>query len=433
MPNAVSPGRSQLASVRAPRLAIDTATLDVLQQAQRSHGERVRFEDDDGKQSIFLNDPKDVREILVRHHRSFAKGRDFERVKMLLGNGIIVSDGDTWRTHRRMMQPSFTRGRIATHLHVMEREVQRVCQAFAAAAASADPLDVTRLCSDFSLRVILRSIFGDNTDELDNEDGSGPFRFLSQEFARDLRAVTRLRAARERVAAIIDARRESDQTAAADFLQGLIDARDKDGHALSEREIIDEVMTLVVAGYETSAGTLNWAWSLLATRPDWTDAIAKEAADHLPGGETADAKAITALTTTRQILMETLRLYPPVWLFSRRVVEVTEIGELQLEPGTEIFISPYLLHRREEFWPLPEQFDPARFSNSVDEDVFIPFSLGPRRCIGEHYAFLEMQLHLARVCTQYRVRPTTELSDEMALGINLRSATNFELTVEERE
>ncbi len=418
--------------VSADRLAIDSDTLVRLQGVVADGYSVVRFQHPDGKDSVFVNEPSAVRQVLVKSHRAFGKGRDFERVKMLLGNGIIVSDGQVWRSHRRMMQPAFTRKSLEKHLLSMTAEVQRIEVLFADAAASGAPVDVTTLCSEFALRVILRAIFGRDADDLLAEDGSNPFRFLSEEFARDLRAVTKLRSARDRVAQMLPNRRQS-PSEHEDFLQALVDAVDKEGNGLSEKEIIDEVMTLVVAGYETSAGTLNWAWALLAEHSDWATKIAVEAAT-LPSHQgTFTAVDAEQLKATRAVLDETLRLFPPVWLFSRKVLEAVTIAETYLTPGTQVYVSPYLMHRRADLWPEPEDFRPGRQIGEDAEKAFLPFSLGPRRCIGEHFAYLEMQLHLARLCRSFRLTALQPPTRALELGINLRSASRFLMQVEQRQ
>ena len=165
------------------------------------------------------------------------------------------------------------------------------------------------------------------------------------------------------------------------------------------------MITLVVAGFETSANTLNWVWYLLAGYPDVEQRLLDEVAAQLPDAASASHDRAAAMMYTQQVLEETLRLYPPVWLFSRRSHEEDELADFDVPPGTDIYLSPYLLHRTEHFWPNPDHFDPDRFAVSdkpKKERPFFPFSLGPRRCVGEYFSFLEMKIHLGFLLPKFR-------------------------------
>ena len=422
-------GRSFPGPDTPQRLQVDRATLAVLERAQATYGDIVRFFDAGRGACFFVNDSALIRQILVRRHTRYAKGRDFERVKMLLGNGIIVSDGATWRRHRRMLQPSFSKTRINRLVQTIHRHVLQLRETWQAQLGQR--IDMTAACNQYALDVILTALFSDDVDALVDDSGRNLFRFLSQDYARDLRAVTRLRSARERVQALLAQRRERPPPEP-DLLQGLLDARDRDGEPLSDREVIDEVMTLVVAGYETSAGTLNWAWLELSRHPgiaerlvaEWRAAFARHAGDV--------SAAVHELPLHRQVLAETLRLYPPVWLYSRRIASDDEFAGVDLPAGAEVYVSPYLLHRRHPHWRTAEAFQPERFASDPPDGAYIPFSLGPRRCIGEHFAYLEMQLHLAVLLDAFQPVPAFDDPPALELGINLRSATPIHLTLERR-
>ncbi len=411
-------------------LSIDAATLELLSQAQMQYGNLVRFSRNSAADSIFVNDPDIVQQVLIKEHRRYDKGRDFERVKMLLGNGIIVSDGEVWRRHRRMMQPAFTRRNIDQLFGSVTEAIAGLDATWQAAADANDTIDLTADTNRFALEAILRAIFGKDYDRHFANAADNPFAFLSQEFARDLRVVTRLRGVRKEVQTIIDTRKASTETSE-DFLSHLIHATDKNGDSLTDKEVIDEVMTLVVAGFETTAGTLNWAWFEISRHGGIEAAVLSE----LTASDKLDATVLSELALTRAVLDETLRLYPPVWLYSREANDDDVYQGVPIEKGTHIYLSPYLLQRSECFWNQPENFDPGRFLNDGETIVkgsYIPFSLGPRRCIGEYFSFMEMQLALKYLLPKYELRPVASATPELDLGINLRSKDAIIMTIKHR-
>ena len=273
-------------------------------------------------------------------------------------------------------------------------------------------------------------MFGGDYERYLLNSGTNPFAFLSEDSARDLRVVLKVRELRELLLQIVAARRASGGGAEFDFLSIYLAARDKDGNAFEDRELLDELVTLIVAGYETSAGTLNWAWFLLAGNPDCHDMLVDDACSHLPDAGEIDAEGVAAMAYTQALLEETLRLYPPVWLFTRRAAEDDSLANYDIAEGTDIYLSPYILHRSEDFWPEPECFDPGRFGadNEVvkkGERPYFPFSLGPRRCLGEYFSFLEMKIHLGLLARKFRMSRTDTEAPPLDLGINLRSATDI--------
>jgi len=248
-------------------LGIDTQTLEMLQQARSAYGNVVAITRPNGRQAYFINDPGDVRQLLVKHHARYRKGPGFERVKMLLGNGLIVSDGDTWRRSRRMIQPAFSRQNVHRLIELMVECAETRATQWEAVAAAGGTIDVTQEMSDFALELILRCIFGSDYEKHIMATGENPFAFLSRDSARDLRVVMQVRESRKLVLDVIKARRNGNDADQFDFLSMYMSATDKEGQPFTDDELLDELVTLIVAGYETSAGTLNWAWFLLAKNP----------------------------------------------------------------------------------------------------------------------------------------------------------------------
>lgn len=421
-------------------IAIDIGpeSLAALVDLRDRFGNVVAVKTPKDRLALFINDPDAVRRLLVRHHGNYRKGRGFERVEMLLGNGLIVSDGDTWRRSRTMIQPAFSRQNVHRLLGCMRTCTESVAQRFEQAATAGDALNITQAMSEFALELILRAIFGADYDNRIVQDGHNPFAFLSQDATRDLTVVMRMRRLRDLLLAIVISRREQAAAEQYDFLAMYIAATDKDGAPFSDQQLLDELMTLIVAGYETSAGTLNWAWYLLAHHPDVERRVLDEArtCNVLLSHDADGDPGLTDMQYTQQVLEETLRLYPPVWLYSRRAIDDDTLAGYIIPANADIYLSPYILHRTAEFWPDPERFDPDRFAPDgryrKGERPYFPFSLGPRRCLGEYFSFLEMKLHLGILIQRFHLHPVSNESPGLDLGINLRSQRDILLKPELR-
>ena len=418
-------------------LGIDTQTLITLQQANSTYGNVVSITRPNGRQAFFINDPGDVRQLLVKHHARYRKGPGFERVKMLLGNGLIVSDGDTWRRSRRMIQPAFSRQNVHRLIELMVECAEIRAAHWEAVAAAGGTIDITQEMSDFALELILRCIFGSDYEQRIMANGENPFAFLSRDSARDLRVVMQVRESRALVLDVIKARRDGKDADRFDFLSMYMSATDKEGQPFTDNELLDELITLIVAGYETSAGTLNWAWFLLSGNPQAEAKLLHEASAMIPGGNKIDQQALMDMSYTQQLLEETLRLYPPVWLFTRKAAEDDVLSDYDIPAGTDIYLSPYILHRTEEFWPDPEEFKPDRFGPDSPykkgDRPYYPFSLGPRRCLGEYFSFLEMKVHLGLLIQRFHMTLVSEQQPELDLGINLRAKNSIILRPSLRE
>ena len=390
---------------------------------QHDYGDVVRLVKPSGRLAYFINEPAEVRRILVRQHARYQKGPGFERVKMLLGNGLIVSDGDVWRRSRTMIQPAFKVQNVHRLMQVMVACTSKLATAWSDAAKRSEPINITQQTSDFALELILRCIFGADYEGRLLAGGDNPFEFLSKDSARDLSVVMKARHLRALLLEIVAARRTASH-GEFDFLSMYLQARDKEGRQFSDGELLDELMTLIVAGFETSANTLNWAWYLLAGHPGIEAAVVAEAVRELPAHDVLDPAHTTAMTYTQQVLEETLRLYPPVWLFTRRAIAEDELESFDVPLGTDIYLSPYILHRTERYWPEPGVFDPGRFAvadTARRERPYFPFSLGPRRCLGEYFSFLEMKLHLGLLLPRFSMERLDDSEPGLELGINLRS------------
>ncbi len=380
-----------------------------------------------------INHPDDVKRVLVSNHRNYRKGLGLDRVKILLGNGIMTSEGELWRRQRYMMQPHFHRRVITEFAALVGAVNDRFIERWERQAARGEPINVTDEVSELTLEIVLGSIFGADLTRLSERAGGNPFEIITREPARDLKFAYRFRQLAKLVGELIGTRRAAAATHF-DFLGLMMDARDKDsGAAMSERELIDEVMTLIVAGHETTASALNWAWYLLSQHPKVDAELRLEllgAADHAAPG----LAELEALPYLQNVVAETLRLYPPGWLLSRRMIEPDVLAGYELPAATDVLISPYLLHRHPAFWSEPLVFRPERFDAAHEAErprfAYMPFAAGPRHCIGETLALYEMYVHLYKLARRYRFVLVPDGPVELEAQINLRTRRPLHMRLE---
>jgi cytochrome P450 len=297
---------------------------------------------------------------------------------------------------------------------------------------------VTRETSESALEVVLRATLGADFDRLLADLGANPFAMLTDEAARDLRFAFRFRQLGKHIEAVISRREAAPTTDAAgdsDWLAMMMAARDRrDGSAMSHRELIDEVMSIIVAGHETTAAVLNSVWYLLSQHPEIEARLHTEVdATELPD---LRLTTIESLRYTHQVILEALRLYPPVWVLTRRCVHADRLVGYDAPAGTDVFMSPYVVQRDPQHWPEPEAFRPDRFDSGAESAAhrfaFIPFSAGPRHCVGETFATYEMAIHIYHAARKFRLRRAHCGPMEMEARINLRTREDVLMTVERR-
>jgi cytochrome P450 len=388
-----------------------------------------------GVYNYVINHPDDIKRVLLSNHRNYTKGEGMDRVKILLGNGIMTSEGDFWRRQRRMMQPAFHR-RVIDRFAALLREVNdKFAARWADAAARGAPVNVSDDSSELTLEIVLGSIFGADLARLEAEFGANPFEVVAKEQNRDLKFAFRFRSLTKLVAGLIE-RRRSAPAEHFDFLSMLMATRDREtGEAMSDKELIDEVLTLIVAGHETTAAALTWTWYLISQHPEVQERLQVEA-DRTGRDATLGLDAAESLQYTHQVLQEALRLYPPGWLLTRRTLEADELGGFPIAPRTDVFICPYLLHRHPGFWSEPEQFRPERFAGADAEErhrfSYIPFAVGPRHCIGENIAMFEMLVHVQAMARRFHLSRAGREPIELEAQINLRPRSSLMMTVQTR-
>jgi enediyne biosynthesis protein E7 len=382
-----------------------------------------------------IHHPDDVKRVLVSNHRNYTKGLGLDRVKILLGKGLMTSEGELWTRQRYMMQPFFHRRVITQFAEVIGTANSQLLTRWEALERRGEPVDVTDEMSSLTLEIVLRSIFGRDLERMSAELGGNPFDVVSREQERNLQFAFKFRSLAKLVARLIERRRQEKEEHF-DYIAMLMSARDKDsGEPMGERQLIDEILTLVVAGHETTASGLNWTWYLLSQHPDAEarlhaelDAVPDELAPGLPQME--------RLAYTQQVVNEALRLYPPGWLLSRRTVQPDVLSGYEIPAGANVLLPLYLLHRHPRYWKDPDTFFPQRFAPDHDAErprfAYMPFAAGPRHCIGETFALYEMLMHLHRVARHFRLIHVPDKPLELEAQINLRTRYPLHMRLERR-
>jgi cytochrome P450 len=367
--------------------------------------------------------PEHAQHVLRKNWQNYPKGQAIKRIALLLGSGLMVSEGELWKRQRRMIQPAFHRSAISTLTEVITKANVALRDRWEQAAQHNQKVNVTRDISLMVLDVVLITIFG-----LDHEQARPRFNLLSDESARNLQFAQEFRSLGKFVVELAAERRKQKRPSA-DILGMLMEARDRDtGRPMSDRQMVNEILTLVVAGHETTASTLNWAWYLLSQHPLVEDKLSRETAS-VPVGGVPSLDDLSRFTYTRQVLEETLRLYPAGWLMTRRALRDDWLGDYFVPAGTEIYVPPYFIQRHPALWQNPDQFDPDRFDLAETQKrhplALLPFSAGPRNCIGELLARVEMHIHFMMIAKRLRLRYEDKTPPEMDAGVNLRSKHDF--------
>ena len=359
--------------------------------------------------------------VLVENWQNYVKGQGIKRVALLLGNGLMVSKGELWKRQRRMIQPAFNHESVETSTKMITAVNVELLRKWQLAARRNESVNVTRDVSGMALEVVLRFVFGD-----DYEWVGCHFDLLSQEPARNMEFAYSFRALGKVILQVVD-RRRKDRATPTDVLGMLMQARDpQDGKFMPDGQLIDEILTLIVAGHETTASTLNWAWYLISQHPEVEEKLSIEL-NTLTSFSGFDD--LPRFLYTRQVIEEAMRLYPAGWYMTRRALHDDRLGEYFVPAGTEIYIPPYFIQRHPDLWDEPDRFNPDRFgpenSRLRHRLATIPFSAGPRNCIGALFARIEMQIHLMIIARHLRLRYIQSGPIELDAGVNLRSKCDF--------
>ncbi|MCA1583833.1 MAG: cytochrome P450 [Acidobacteria bacterium] len=397
------PGRDPLAIFT--RLARDYGDISYF----RMSGERV----------FFVNNPEYVRQVLVTDGAKFTKSRALERARKLLGDGLLTSDAASHERKRPLVQPAFHRARIAEYGATMVDRAQALSEQW----RHGEVIDVSKEMMRLTLAVAARTLFDLDLESKADAVGRALRKVLESFWltllpfsdvieALPLPAVRASQRARAELDALIYemmAERRADGLGhRRDVLSTLmLGERDSTASALSDQEVRDEVMTLLLAGHETTANALMWTWYLLSGCPDKAAEVYAEV-DRVLSGHGPTAADVTSLPYTTKVVTEAMRLFPPAWTIGRRAKTACEIGGYHVPAGSLVFMSQWVMHRDARFYDRPDQFQPERWSQefkaSLPRYAYFPFGGGTRHCIGESFAWMELVLVVATIARRWQLR-----------------------------
>ena len=399
-------------------------------------------------QAYFINHPDQIDEVLLEHNRDFIKPLTIQRFKMLLGNGLFTSEGDFWRRQRRLIQPAFHRARIDAYARAMIDTAVRSVDGWTDGEERNISADMSRL----TFAIVGKTLFDTDvsTDASDVglaltealhalNDRVSSFGVMLPD-ALPIPANVRLRRAVRRLDRIvyrmIAERRASGQDRG-DLLSLLLQVRDEeDGTGMSDRQVRDEVMTMVLAGHETTALALTWAWYLLSQHPR-VEACFYAELDEVLGDRSPQPSDLPRLTYTRMIVDEALRLYPPAWVVERASVRPTTVGGRSIGRDVSFIFSPWTVQRDARWFDRPLSFEPERWADGLlrrlPRFAYFPFGGGPRQCIGNTFALTEACFILACFGQRYRLRLAPGQTIRPAPTITLRPSAPIRMLVQRRE
>ncbi len=379
-----------------------------------------------------VNHPDGIHRILQENNRNYSKGEVMlSLLKPIVGNGLFTNEGESWLHQRRLMQPTFHRQHIAAFGEMMVRATLETCERWEPAARAGTPLDIMTEMSSLTSQIATQALFGTCVTVEANAVGRAVTELLEQvsfrfqvpfyppapvPTSRNRRYLAALRTLDEAVYGIINTRKrvpgKEQPSEGGDLLSLLMQARDEEtGKGMSDKQLRDEVITLFIAGHETTAVALAWTWYLLSQHPAVEQRLHEELAGALGDHHTQRVPAATDLSNlpyTLMVIEEAMRLYPPAWVTNREAVAGDEICGYHIPAKALVVISPYVMHHHPAYWQDPERFDPERFGPERSKDrpqyAYFPFGGGPRQCIGKFFALMEAQMILATLAQRYRLR-----------------------------
>lgn len=383
-----------------------------------------------------VTNPDAIKRVLLSNHRNYTKGVGTDQITILLGRGIMTSEGAFWHRQRRMLQPAFHRRILDRFGPAITAVNAEYAERWAELAKRGEPVNITEATSELTLDINLMAIFGSDLALIRERFGSNPFAVVHTESDRDLKFAYRIRSLAGVIRELIARRRAHPEEKHFDFFGMALNARDKEtGEVMNDKQLVDEVLTLVVAGHETTASSLTWAWYLLSQQPDYQEKLGESAA-MLPADKALGIDEAEAWTVGQRIIKEALRLCPPAWMMTRRSLEPDVLNGTPIAGGTDVFISPYFVHRHPQYWPDPERFEPERFTDEASAQrhrfSYIPFGVGPRHCIGEALAMYEIAAHLSTMSRRFRLVRVSNDAPRVEARINYRLRSDLWMKLEPR-
>jgi cytochrome P450 len=419
--------------------------LGFVTRIARGYGDIVRFRM--AHRILHLvSHPDYIRHILQDNQANYIKGVGLAQAKRWLGEGLVTSEGEVWARQRRLIQPAFQRPRLAPLAPVVVSATAEMLDRWAPLAARNESLNVAAEMMRLTLAIIARMMF--NTDITNASEVGTAFTSALRDAMermvaivalpewlptpRNLRFKRAIKTLDAIVWQIIREHRAGSSSLQGDLISTLMGERDVEMRGFEDAELRDQVLTILLAGHETTASSLAWTLYLLDKHPDgWTRLVGE--VDRVLGERTPTYEDLSQLVWTRMVYDESLRLYPPVWLIPRRALAADTLGGYDIPRNSDVLVSPWALHRHPRYWSDPEVFRPERFSPGLPSDrpryAYLPFGAGPRACVGSSLATMEALLILAMIAQRYRPRlvPGHLVTPEPLLTLRFRHGLSMKL------
>lgn len=433
----VPPGPSRRETIGLLRkLATDRLTL--MTSAAEKYGDAVRMAIGP-KTLYFFNHPEHAKHVLADNSANYRKGIGYVEARRALGDGLLTSDGALWREQRRTIQPVFQHKRIAAQADVIVAEASALVARLRSQAGQG-PTDLFAELTRFTLNVLGRTLLDADLSAFDSVGHS--FEAVQDQAMFEMESMgmvpmwlplarqRRFRRARQDLYTIVDQlvvdRLADPHGPGDDVLSQLIEStRRESDPQVSRRRLRDELITLLLAGHETTASTVGWALYLIDQHPEVATRLHAEALEILSDRPPVNDD-LHKLRYTAMVLHESMRLYPPVWMLTRRATDADEIGGYHVPAGADVLICPFTLHRHPDFWDAPERFDPDRFDPDRPANrpryAYLPFGAGPRFCVGSHLGLMEATFVVAMIARELRLSlaPGHDVVAEPMLSLRIR-------------
>ncbi len=420
--------------------------LKLFADATRAYGDNVRLKFA-YLEYLLISDPSTIQHILVSNHTNYTKSRNYQGLKVILGEGLLTSEGDFWKKQRKLSQPAFHREHMEGFLRQMADSTTDMLDRWSSEKRGDTSFDLHREMMRLTFRIVGRTLM---STELDGEARAiGDALNVTLEWANQyVESVVRIppwvptprnlrfMRAKETIDSLVDriiAQRRVSSDLGHDLLGMLMGASDAEtGEGMSDKQLRHEILTLVLAGHETTANALSFLFHLLSTHPDVARRVAAEVETVL-SGRTPTLADLKRLEYTTMVIEETLRLYPPAWVLERQSIADDVAGGFHIPKNTIIGISPYILHRNPALWDNPEGFDPERFSKARSAGRgkyhYLPFGGGPRFCIGNAFALMEMQVIVPMILQRARLDLVPGFRLELDPSVTLRPKHGIPMTL----
>jgi cytochrome P450 len=364
--------------------------------------------------------PDGISHVIAANDRNYCRGRYYEKFKIFFGQGLLTLDGDAWRSHRRVAQPAFLRTVIGQSTGHVSAATESMLQRWERMAAQGEPAELIPEVMALTLSSLSRTLFGlDVSDRHETIGQAVDFGVKAMfnngtvdEMLPSWLPTQRNRLIRRHRGVLTDMvdriRREHDREHATIDLVDLFESATHlaSDHPWSDREIADELTTVFLAGQETTAMSLCWTLAAIASHPQVREELEAEV-DRVLGGAPVTEQSLADLRYTQMVIEESLRLYPPIWLYTRDALAADEVMGYAVPAGSSVLVSPLATHRRPDLWPSPETFDPSRFDPDHKRRrarfAYFPFGGGPRQCIGMHLALHELKIMVAMIASRFRL------------------------------